>query len=156
VPYIKSIMAGRAKPKLVTWVIWAVLAIVMTISAFWSGQTASAILSLSGAIGCSAVVIIGWRRGSLSVSRSDMIYLAGAAAGILSLVVLRDPVIALAVSVAVDAIAFVPTFIHGWQAPHEENLPSFALGTSAGVITLLVAISSGGGIHGLLYPLYSA
>src|SRR5690606_13765958 len=101
VPYIKSIMAGRVKPKLVTWVIWAVLAIVMTISAFWSGQTASAILSLSGAIGCSAVVIIGWRRGSLSVSRSDMIYLTGAAAGILSLVVLRDPVIALAVSVAV-------------------------------------------------------
>lgn len=155
VPYIKSILDGRTKPQLVTWAIWATLAIIMTVSAFWSGQTASAILSLQNAVGCSAVIAISWRRGSLSVSRSDVVYLLGAVAGILSLVVLRDPVIALIVSVSVDAMAFIPTLIHGWQAPHEENLPSFALSASAGAITLAVAISASSGISGLLYPLYS-
>lgn len=155
VPYIKSIISGQVKPRLVTWAVWALLAAVMTVSALLGGQVVSAILSLQSVIGCSAVIIFGWRRGSLSIARSDIVYLAGAAIGMASLIVLRDPTMALVISIVVDSLAFVPTFIHGWQAPDEENLLSFALGASAGATALFVAVGAGAGWLGLLYPLYS-
>ena len=46
-PYILAILRGTARPRIVSWAVWTILAGIMTVSAFMEGQQASAVLSLS-------------------------------------------------------------------------------------------------------------
>lgn len=154
-PYIKSTINGSVRPQLVTWSIWTVLAGVLTVSAVQQHQIASAALSAQAFVSCGLIVILGWRRGQVSLTQLDIVCLAGAVLGIGSLVVLNNPTVALLVAVAVDAIAFIPTFRHAWASPDEESLACFALSTVAATLTLTVAIMYHYQIDGLVYPLYA-
>lgn len=154
-PYVIALLRGTVRPRLVSWIVWAVLAGIMAVSSFMEGQMASMALSLVGFVSCSAIVVLGWRRHSLRMSRLDVGCLAGAALGILSLIIFQNPVQALIVAVAVDAVAYIPTLVHAWTHPDEESLACFALSSMGGALVLLAAIHSSAGFTGLLYPLYS-
>lgn len=154
-PYILAIMRGKARPQLVTWFVWTVLAGIMTISAYSEGQRASMMLSLTAVVSCGIIVVLGWRQGRLQLNKTDIICLAGAAAGIGSLFVLHDAFMALAVSIAVDIVAFIPTLIHGWIRPSEESLACFVCTVVAAGITLGVALYVHANIVGLMYPTYA-
>lgn len=123
-PYIYAVLRGKAKPQLVSWLVWTILLLIMTISAFVAGQRASMILSLESLVSC----------------------------GIVALIILRDPLKALIISIAVDVVAFVPTIIHGYKAPQEESLACFLCGAIAASLALVVAIGHHAGLTGLIYP----
>lgn len=154
-PYIKSTINGSVRPQLVTWSIWTVLAGVLTISSLQQGQIASAALSAQAFVSCLIIVSLGWRGGLIRLTQLDILCLIGAVAGIGSLVVLRDPTTALFVAVAVDAIAFIPTFRHAWESPEEESLICFALSATSATLALTVAIMHQNQFDGLVYPLYA-
>ena len=154
-PYMLATMRGTAKPQLVTWFVWTVLAGIMTISAYSEGQRASMMLSLSALVSCGIVVVLGWRQGQFQMSKMDIICLTGAAAGIGSLFILHDAFMALAVSIAVDIIAFIPTLIHGWNKPSEESLACFACAVIAAGISLGVAVYVHANVVGMMYPVYA-
>ena len=154
-PYIRAIMRGTARPKLVSWFVWMVLAGIMTVSAYNADQRASMLLSLSAFVSCAIVVALGWRQGKVELTKIDIVCLSGAVAGIGSLIVLRDPFIALAISVGVDMIAYVPTLIHGWYSPDEESLACFAFAVLAAGISLGVALYVHASLTGLMYPVYA-
>jgi hypothetical protein len=154
-PYIKSTISGAVRPQLVTWSIWTVLSGVLTISLLQQGAVASAALSAQALIGCGLVVAFGWRRGHVRLTRLDILCLIGAIAGISALIVMRDPVVTIFVAVAVDAIAFIPTFRHAWANPEEESALAFSLSATAATLALVVAIMHHGNFDAVLYPLYS-
>lgn len=154
-PYILAILRGTARPRIVSWAVWTILAGIMTVSAFMEGQQASAVLSLSTFVSCFMIMVLGWRQGRVSLDRLDVLCMLGAAAGIMALVVLRDPVVALTVAVAVDAVAFVPTLWHAWTDPHEESLTCFVLAALGGGIAVAAAALSNATFAGLLYPVYA-
>lgn len=154
-PYILATMKGTVRPQLVSWSVWSVLAAIMTISAYLEGQTASMLLSLSSFAGCSMIVILGWRQGKIQFTKLDVVCLVGAVAGIGSLIVLRNPLVALSVSVAVDLVAFAPTMLHGLKSPREESLACFGCSVFAASISLFVALQVNAGVVGLIYPVYA-
>ncbi len=154
-PYIRELLRGTVRTKLVSWAIWCVLSGVMTVSAFAAGQTSSAMLSMVAFTGCAIIVMLGWRRGDKSMSRLDMACLVGAGLGLLSLLVLKDPLVAIVVSVSVDAIAFIPTLVHGWIDPEEESLACFTLAAVGALATLFAALQHGAALTGLMYPVYA-
>lgn len=155
VPYISQLVRGVVKPRLVSWFIWSVLSTILTISSLAEGQIAGALLSSTSAIGCAVVLVLGWGRGSVRLAKLDLVCLVGALLGILSLVILKDPKIALMVSVSVNIIAFIPTLIHGWTRPSEESLPSFALASLGAALTLTSTIMTNPPLIGMIYPLYA-
>lgn len=155
VPYLMAVHRGTAKPRIVTWAVWSILSAILMISSLLEGQMASAILSMLGFIDCSLVVIMGWKRGSLSIGKADIGFMIGAVVGIAALVIFRDPVLAIYIAIAVDIIAYIPTLIHGWRAPHEENLLSYICSTVAGSMLLAAAIISSHSLAGVVYPVYS-
>ena len=156
VPYILAVIRGTVRPRLVSWAVWAVLAGVMTVSAFAEGAMASAVMTLITFIACATITILGWRRRSRDgMSRLDIVCLVGAAVGIASLVVFKNPLIALGVSVAVDSIAFIPTLIHAWVSPHEESLACFGLSATGGILAVMAVIMGDISLAALLYPVYS-
>ena len=154
-PYIRSVLGGQVRPRLVSWGIWTVLAAIMTVAALSEGQLQSALLTGVTALSCGTIVLLGWRRGSRTVTRIDWICLMGALAGIGAFLVIRDATVALAISVAVDAVAFIPTLIHAWNDPEEESLTAFAMAASGEVFVLVAAVLEGATFTGLLYPVYA-
>lgn len=154
-PYIQSVLRGQARPRLVSWSIWTVLAIIMTIAALSAGHLQSALLTGVTAVSCGVIVLLGWRKGSRTITRIDWICVAGALAGIVAFLIIRDVMVALTISVAVDAIAFVPTLIHAWNDPDEESLTAFAMAATGEVLVLIAALFDGASFAGLLYPVYA-
>ena len=154
-PYARDVKRGRARPRIITWSIWAFLGGVMTVSAISAGEVSSAVLSAQGFIGCSLIVILGWRQSSTKIGKLDMTSLAGAIVGLVALLLLRNPTVALLLSVAIDAIAFVPTLMHAWTDPDEEPMASYALSTLSGSLALIAGALAGAGMIGLVYPIYA-
>lgn len=155
VPYILAVARGTVRPRLVSWGVWAVLAGVMTVSAFIEGAVASAVMTTITFTACTTIVMLGWQRRSGKVSRLDMVCLAGAVLGIASLAIFKNPLIALAVSVAVDIIAFIPTLVHAWVSSYEESLTCFALSSLGGTLAVLAVLGGEISAAALLYPIYS-
>lgn len=154
-PYIRAVLRGQVRPRLVSWGIWTVLAGIMTLAALQEGQLQSALLTGVTAAACGAILLLGWKRGSREMSRLDIVCLIGAITGVIVFFLVKDATIALAVSVAVDAVAFIPTLVHGWTNPEEESLSSFAMAASGEVFVIVAAVMSGATTAGLIYPIYA-
>lgn len=155
VPYILAVIRGTVRPRLVSWAVWAVLAGVMTVSAFAEGAVASAVMTSITFIACATVTVLGWRQRQGGVSRLDIVCLLGAVLGIASLAIFKNPLVALAVSVAVDIIAFIPTLVHAWVSPYEESLTCFTLSAIGGTLAVLAVLTGEISLAALLYPVYS-
>lgn len=155
VPYILAVIRGTARPRLVSWGVWAVLAGVMTVSAFIEGAMASAVMTAITFIACATVTILGWQRRTGGINRVDIVCLVGAVLGITSLAIFKSPLIALTVSVAVDIVAFIPTLVHAWTSPYEESLACFALSALGGTLAVLAVLVGEISVVALLYPVYS-
>lgn len=154
VPYIVAIVRHQVRPRLVSWLIWTVLAIIITVTSVIAGEEPSAFLSGVTALSCGSVLVLGWRRATWQVTRFDMVCLSGAAIGIAAYFTLGGST-ALIISVMIDALAFVPTLIHGYSDPDEESISIFALTAVADVAILVAAIMSHASFTGVLYPVYS-
>ena len=81
-PYLRDVTRGRARPRLASWAIWAVLLSAMTYIGVREGQVASAVLSMVSVVGCIAIVVTGWRHGSRALGKLDVVALVGAAVGL--------------------------------------------------------------------------
>lgn len=154
-PYIRDIIRGRTRPRIITWSIWTFLAGVMTVSALLAGEIPSAVLSAQGFIGCGLVTLLGYRHGSIKIGWFDLISLAGALIGLFALLWLRNPTVALVLSVAIDAIAFGPTLLHAWTSPDEESTACYMLNVISSSLAGIAALIAGASFVGLVYPLYS-
>ena len=155
VPYILAVIRGTVRPRLVSWGVWAVLAGVMTVSALIEGAMASAVMTTITFIACAMVTVLGWQRRTGGINRGDVICLVGAILGLASLALFKNPLVALAVSVAVDIIAFIPTLMHAWTSPYEESLTCFALSALGGTLAVLAVLMGEISVAALLYPVYS-
>jgi hypothetical protein len=155
-PYIRAVQQGRVRPRLVSWMVWAVLMTILTVTSIQAREVASAVLAAVGAVQCTLIVLIGWRIGSRYLGRLDVSSLVGAAIGLGVLLATNDLLMATIITVSVDAIAYLPTLKHAWDSPEEESLASFALSASGAWLCLASALLSGAAVEGIIYPVYSA
>jgi len=157
-PYILDIVRGRARPRIASWSIWAVVQAIGTASAFAAWQLPGACYTLLCAVGCAAVVFLGWRHGSREFGRLDAVCVTLAAEGVALLAVaswmprLLPMSWAVAVAVATDFLAYLPTFHHAWKRPGEEPWLPYAMFGAAAALVLFVADFRV--LAGVIYPTY--
>jgi len=157
-PYILDIVHGRARPRVASWGIWAVVQAVGAVSAFGARQLPAACYMLFCAAGCAAVVLLGWRHGSRDFGPLDAVCVALAAEGVALLAVAAaQPRLvpmswAVAVSVGTDFLAYLPTFGHAWRKPDEEPWLPYALFGAAAALVLWIADYRI--LTGVIYPMY--
>ena len=157
-PYILDIGRGRAQPRIASWSIWAVVQAIGTASAFGAGQLPTACYTLLCAAGCAAVVFLGWQHGSREFGRLDAVCVTLATEGVALLAVATwvpgfiPTSWAVAVSVATDFLAYLPTFHHAWRRPGEEPWVPYAMFGAAAALVLLVADYRI--LVGVIYPTY--
>ena len=157
-PYIIDIVRGRARPRIASWGIWTVVQAIGAASAFTARQLPGACYTLLCAAGCAVVVFLGWRHGSREFGRLDAVCVTLAAEGVALLAVaswmpgLLPMSCAVAVSVATDFLAYLPTFHHAWCRPGEEPWLPYAMFGAAAALVLFVADFRV--LAGVIYPAY--
>lgn len=121
VPYIISTLRGTTKPNKATWIIWAAMGAIIAASYFSAGATYSAWLPVAYAIGIFAVAALSLRSGEKGWTRLDLFCLLGAGVGLLLWWLTSEPAFALYLTIAVDAIGFIPTLKKVYEEPESED-----------------------------------
>ena len=149
--YVRSAIR-EAEPQIVSWLVWTALLVIGACSSLAGGQVPAAVYVLACAAMCAAVVLLVIRRGTWKPGPLGWACLAGAVAGLVLLIFTRAPSLTIAVTVAVDFTAYVPTMAHAWRAPGEEPWAAYALFAAGAALALAAADRHV--FTAVAYPLY--
>lgn len=138
-PYLRDIVRGKTKPRIVSWFTWMVLTAITGAAALSDHSYPTAIMMLIDVFCTAAVVILGWRLGDKKFVPLDIVCQLGALVGLLLWFKTDSPAAAVITTTVIDAIGTVPTLVHSWQKPYEETWVTFAFSAVAAVLTLIVS-----------------
>jgi hypothetical protein len=152
VPYVVDTVRGSTCPHRGTWLIWAVLAVVVCVSQRADGASWSLAMVIVQAVMNGVVFALAVRLGTGGVSAAELALVALAGAGVAGWLVAEDPLVGTASIVAADLLAVGLMLPKTWRDPDSETLSTFAFASVGGAIA---AASVGGLELGLLlYPAY--
>ena len=125
--YYNSIIHGRTKPHLYTFLVWSIVA-----SIVFAGQWVSGAGAGSWATGVSALFLIGtvllsFKFGTTDITRSDGIALFAALAAIVPWAITNNPLWSVILAAIIDACAIIPTFRKTWNNAYSESVSSWVL-----------------------------
>ena len=125
VVYVRSVLDGRSKPHLYTWLVWGIITGIGFLAQIYDnagpGSWAMGISSLA----CLFTAALALKYGEKEITRSDKIALFSCLSAIIPWLLTKDPLGSVIMISIIDAVAFYPTFRKSWKKPHEENLPTF-------------------------------
>lgn len=123
--YIIAIIRGQTRPSRASWVIWTALT--------WLGAAAmyaSGALNVQMAMFCigdAIIILLAIPFGAPGWSKVDIAALVSGAVGVVFWVLTKNPLYGLGISMAVNAIASIPTYVKTWHAPEHEDLTAWVL-----------------------------
>jgi hypothetical protein len=152
IPYVRDTLRGSTRPHRGTWLIWGVLAVVVSLSQSADGASWSLVMAGVQAVLTSLVFGLSIRRGEGGVSRADITMIAIAGAGVTGWIAADEPLVATACVVAADLIGAGLMVPKTYRDPHSETLITFAFASLGGAL----AAGAVGAIDVslLLYPVY--
>lgn len=151
--YIIAIVKGTTKPSRITWIIWAVIGIILAFSYKASGAEDTIWVAVSESIGPTIIALLALKYGVGGTDRIDVFCFS---ASLFSLILwwwFDSPVVALVTNLAIDFFAALPTIQKSWHAPHEEDRFAWTL-TQTGNLSNLFAIDKLT-FSVLIYPIYT-
>ncbi len=152
VPYIKDIFRKKTKPERATWWIWAVLNTVALGALIDAGGTWQLIMVVCQTVITVLIAVLSVRFGYGTFRRKDMISIICAFIGVILWQVTDEPILALLVVIAVDALAAFLTAVKTWEDPHTETLASWVMSTVGDFFGVLAVGALN--LTQLSYPVY--
>ncbi len=140
-PYIYSILKRKTKPSRASWLIWAVLSIIILLSYHASGATTTIWLPVSYAVIAVVVFLLSLKYGVGGYARLDIFCLAGAAVGLLLWKFTHNPANTLYLTLFIDTFGFIPTIKKAYLDPTSESKLSWTIAMVALVFNV-AAITS--------------
>jgi hypothetical protein len=138
-PYIRSILRGKTKPHVFSWVIWGVTTFTVFFAQLAGGAGFGAwSIGLSGLITLYIACLAYIQRTDITITQSDWIFFIVALSALPIWFLMADPVWAVVILTTVDLMGFVPTIRKAYTYPDDENLLFFGL---FGVRNLLVILA---------------
>ncbi len=149
--YFKTMFAGKTKPHMFSWVIWAVL----TAIAFFAqiSDNAGAGSWITGLAAFLSFFIAGYAYfyGEKVITKGDWLTFLCAISAIPIWLITNDALLAVLIITVIDALGFYPTFRKSWNKPYEENITHSFL--SAVKFILAVMALDNTSIITALYPI---
>jgi len=152
VPYILDTLNHKTKPDKATWIIWAVLGLIIAASYWSAGARDTAWTPIGYAIGIVAVAALSLKYGEEGWTTLDKACLIGAGVGLAVWAITSEPVFAFYLTTIIDAIGGIPTIIKAYKRPETESRAAWAMFLVANSLNLL-AISEWSPVIAL-YPVY--
>lgn len=154
--YARDTLRGDAQPNRVSWLLWAVATMLVTVAEIRQGVGLQWLMSFAIGLGDLFVFAASFvsRNGVWRLGRFDI---ACGGASILGLVVwglTSNDTVALVAFIVADALACIPTLTKSWSAPLTETLSTYAAAGASALITLMtVKVWSSGAIA---FPIWIA
>ena len=152
VPYVRDTLGRSTRPHRGTWLIWAVLAIVVCLSQRADGASWSLVMAGTQVVVTTAIFVLAIRLGTGGVSAVDALMIGVAAAGVAGWLVVHEPMVATLCVLGADLIAAAMMVPKTYRDPHSETLSTFALASLGGALAVgavgVVEVSL------LVYPVY--
>jgi len=139
VPYFSGIAAGRTKPHVFTWLLFAILSGIGGAAQFAEGGGAGTWVILTSSFMCLLVFLFALKHGERHITRSDWATFMTALMALPLWYFTKDPLWSVLLVILIDMMAFYPTFRKSWHKPQQEVLQSYAVSAvkfSLGLIAL--------------------
>jgi len=125
--YIAQTLRGEVRPHPLSWFLFGVL----SLTGYWvqrdEGARQGSWTLLAMTVICFLFVAASVARGERSFSRQEWAFVAAAGAVFVLYLFTRDGNVAAALTTAIDALGYGPTFVRGWSQPRKDSVTSFAL-----------------------------
>ncbi len=152
IPYVRDILRGTTRPHRGTWLIWGILAIVVTLSQHSDGASWSVLVAAAQAGLTLGVFVLSIRRGEGGFSSVDGVMFAIAAIGVAGWAVADEPIVATVCVIVADLVAATMMMPKTYRDPGSETLSTFGLASLSGALAVGAVAHVDVGL--LLYPAY--
>ena len=125
--YIAQTLRGEVRPHPLSWFLFGVLSLTGYLVQRDEGARQGSWTLLAMTIICFLFVAASVARGERSFSRQEWAFVAAAGAVFVLYMFTRDANVAAALTTAIDALGYGPTFVRGWSRPWKDSATSFAL-----------------------------
>jgi len=134
--YIRSILKGRTKPHLYTWVIFSILTCIAFVAQISDNAGPGAWMMGATSLSCFTTALLSIKYGIRNHSKSDKIALFASLSAIIPWLMTKDPLLSVIMISMIDGIAMFPTIRKSWNSPYQENLPAYWIANLKNVIAL--------------------
>jgi hypothetical protein len=137
-PYIRSVMRGSTKPHVFSWIIWGSTTLVVFAAQLADGGGAGAWpIGFSGVVTIYVAALAYAKQSDITITRADWLFFLAAAASLPCWYLTADPLWAVVILTAVDAMGFGPTVRKAYHHPFDEQLTFFVLMAARNVIAAI-------------------
>lgn len=151
--YIFAIVRGTTKPQRATWIIWAVIGLILAFSYKSSGAEDTIWVPMSEGIAPTIIAILSLKYGVGGKDKMDIFCFAASLFSLVLWWLFDSPEIALVTNLAIDFFAALPTIKKTWRKPGEEDRFAWTL-TQIGNSFNLFAIDKFTFVI-MVYPIYT-
>lgn len=154
-PYIRSILKGKTKPHVFSWVIWGSTTFVVFLAQLADKAGAGAWpIGVSGLITIYVAFLAYTKKSDTSISGIDWLFFIAAMTSLPLWYLTSDPLWAVVILTSVDVTGFAPTFRKAYIYPHEEQLTFFVIMAVRNLISILALAHYS--LTTVLFPLITA
>jgi len=123
VPYIRSILLGRTKPHLFSWLIWGITTLVVFFAQLDAeGGIGAWPIGVSGVITVYIAFLSYVKRGDITITRLDRLFFSAALLSIPCWYFTSNPMWAVILLTTIDLLGFGPTIRKAYDRPYEESV----------------------------------
>jgi hypothetical protein len=135
--YSKTILSGKIKPHMFTWLIWGLVTGVVAATQITSKGGPGSMLAVIVTVNCFIVAGLSYYKGDRHFSLEDKICLVGCIIAIAIWPMMKAPLLSLVIVTVIDTIGFYPTLKKSYKEPREENMIVFFFYGLAYLISVL-------------------
>jgi hypothetical protein len=137
IPYIRSILQGKTKPHMFSWVIWGSTTFVVCLAQLADkGGVGAWPIGISGIITLYVAVLAYLKKSDNTITKTDWLFFVLAMASLPAWYVTSHPLWAVVILTTADALGFGPTFRKAYNHPFEEQLTFFVIMTIRNLISI--------------------
>lgn len=127
-PYVRSILLGYTRPHVFSWVIWGTTTFIVFLAQIDGGAGVGAWpIGFSGCITILIAILAYRKRADINITGTDWLFFIAAMTSLPIWFLTADPVWAVVILTAVDALGFGPTIRKAYTSPYSESMLFFAL-----------------------------
>jgi hypothetical protein len=134
--YISSVLSGKTRPHMFSWIVWAITDSTIFAAQFTRGAGPGAWVTAFTATISVVVAMLSVKRGEKHITRGDWLSLMTALTGILLWYATDNPAGTIILNIAIDVAACYPTVRKSYGKPWEENATFYALAALRSVLSL--------------------